>query len=84
MEKASCCCFTGHRILKVTDELEKSLRSVLVGLIENGVFDYFAGGALGLQKIIILTLYWRSAASQRSYISLYMVCTCAFLIKIPR
>ncbi len=47
MEKASCCCFTGHRILKVTDELKTSLRSVLVGLIESNALEFFAGGALG-------------------------------------
>ena len=41
------CFFTGHRILKITDTLYERLRETLVGFIENGATDFYAGGAIG-------------------------------------
>lgn len=41
------CCFTGHRTLTFTHELSKNLAETLMKLIENGVTDFYAGGALG-------------------------------------
>lgn len=41
------CCFTGHRNVKVTDELEKRLEDEIVKLINLGVTDFYAGGAVG-------------------------------------
>ncbi|MBQ8780541.1 MAG: DUF1273 family protein [Oscillospiraceae bacterium] len=40
-------CFTGHRLIKVTDELKKRLRNKIIELIENGAEDFYAGGAVG-------------------------------------
>ena len=40
-------CFTGHRNVKVTDELVSLLGKTLTDLIENGAVDFYAGGALG-------------------------------------
>lgn len=41
------CCFTGHRNIKVNDILLTRLNVVLISLIQNGVTDFYAGGALG-------------------------------------
>ena len=41
------CCFTGHRKVKITDELKAGLRRVLTGLIKTGVTEFYAGGAIG-------------------------------------
>lgn len=45
------CFFTGHRILKYTNELEKELERTLTELINDGVTDFYAGGALGWDTI---------------------------------
>lgn len=45
------CFFTGHRILKINDELFSNLRSTLNSLIQNGVTDFYAGGALGFDMV---------------------------------
>ncbi|MCH5193820.1 MAG: DUF1273 family protein [Oscillospiraceae bacterium] len=40
-------CFTGHRNVKVTDELVFLLNKTLTELIKNGAVDFYAGGAIG-------------------------------------
>lgn len=40
-------CFTGHRSIKVTDELKSCLYSQLETLIQGGAEIFIAGGALG-------------------------------------
>ncbi len=40
-------CFTGHRIIMITDRMREKLRSTLIELIENGAEDFYAGGAVG-------------------------------------
>lgn len=40
-------CFTGHRIITVTDRMREKLRNKLIELIENGAEDFYAGGAVG-------------------------------------
>ncbi len=47
----SSCCFTGHRIIKNSEELQKKLLTVLEKLIENGAEDFYAGGAIGFDTI---------------------------------
>ena len=51
------CCFTGHRKVNVNDELKTELRRVLTGLIEKGVTEFYAGGAVGwdmfCEKIVL-------------------------------
>ena len=47
MDKSKCCCFTGHRVLKITDDLIDRLNDTLTELIGNGVTDFYAGGAIG-------------------------------------
>ncbi len=41
------CFFTGHRSMKKTKELTNKLEEELVKLIEEGVCDFYAGGAIG-------------------------------------
>ena len=51
MDKSKSCCFTGHRVLKITNELVDRLNKTLIGLIDNGVTDFYAGGAIGWDVI---------------------------------
>ena len=44
-------CFTGHRNVKVTNELIASLNKTLTDLIENGVVTFVAGGARGFDAV---------------------------------
>lgn len=41
------CFFTGHRALTLYDGLSERLDLTLVKLIESGITDFYAGGALG-------------------------------------
>lgn len=45
------CFFTGHRSVKLTPELSKRLIDTLEMLIESGVTDFYAGGAIGWDTI---------------------------------
>ena len=47
MDKSKSCCFTGHRIIRITDELVERLKGTLTELINNGITDFYAGGAIG-------------------------------------
>ena len=35
------CCFTGHRIIKVTPELVQRLQDTIINMIESGVTDFY-------------------------------------------
>ncbi len=41
------CCFTGHRALYYTDNLDYRLRETIIYLIKQGVTEFYAGGAIG-------------------------------------
>ena len=41
------CCFTGHRIIKVTPELTSRLRNTIIDLYKQGVTDFYNGLAIG-------------------------------------
>ncbi len=45
--KMKSVCFTGHRNVKETAELKKSLLEQLVKLIDEGADVFYAGGAVG-------------------------------------
>lgn len=49
--KLKSVCFTGHRNVKVTVELKKSLIKQLVNLIGDGAEVFYAGGAIGWDMI---------------------------------
>lgn len=50
MPKKSCF-FTGHRTAKITGELLERLDSKLAEMINEGITDFYAGGALGWDTI---------------------------------
>ena len=45
------CCFTGHRIIKITPELVQRLKDAIIMLIEQGVTDFYNGGAIGFDML---------------------------------
>ena len=45
------CCFTGHRILKVTPELVSRLRETIIDLYKQGVTEFINGAALGFDQL---------------------------------
>lgn len=50
-------CFTGHRNIKITDDLKQKLTEQLCTLIEaNGATDFYAGGAVGWDTICAYTV----------------------------
>jgi Uncharacterized protein conserved in bacteria len=50
------CCFTGHRIVKITPELVQRLRNTIVDLIEQGVTDFHNDGAIGFDMLCAETV----------------------------
>ncbi|MBP3855098.1 MAG: DUF1273 family protein [Ruminiclostridium sp.] len=50
------CCFTGHRIIKITPELVQRLRDTIINLIKQGVTDFYDGGAIGFDTIAAETV----------------------------
>ena len=56
--KEKTCCFTGHRNIRNDDipKIKEALKETIVGLINQGVFYYGAGGALGFDTIAAQTI----------------------------
>ncbi len=50
------CSFTGHRVLKQTDELKETLENEILKLIENGITDFYTGGAKGWDMLCAETV----------------------------
>ena len=50
------CCFTGHRIIKITPELVQRLRDTIVDVIRQGVTEFFDGGAIGFDMLAAETV----------------------------
>lgn len=52
-ERERTCCFTGHRIIpaKVVPQLKEELEQAVAGLIDQGVTQFVAGGALGFDTL---------------------------------
>lgn len=50
------CCFTGHRQITGGKEIADKLESVLTELIEKGVTEFYAGGALGWDTVCAKTV----------------------------
>ncbi len=50
------CCFTGHRIIKITPELVQRLRDDIVDVIRKGVTDFYDGGAIGFDALCAETV----------------------------
>ena len=50
------CCFTGHRIMKITPELVQRLRAAIIGIIGMGVEEFYDGGAIGFDMLAAETV----------------------------
>lgn len=50
------CCFTGHRIIKITSELVQRLRVAIIGVIGMGVAEFYDGGAIGFDILAAETV----------------------------
>ena len=50
------CCFTGHRIIKITPELVQRLRDSIVDVIGEGVTEFYDGGAIGFDMLCAETV----------------------------
>ena len=50
------CCFTGHRIMKITPELILRLKAAIIDVIRNGVTDFYDGGAIGFDMLAAETV----------------------------
>lgn len=50
------CCFSGHRIMKITPELVQRLRDTIVDVIGNDVTDFYDGGAIGFDMLCAETV----------------------------
>lgn len=68
------CCFTGHRIIKVTPELVQRLRNTIVDLIERGVTDFYNGGAVGFDMLCAETVI--ALKGEYKDIKLHMLLPC--------
>ena len=44
------CCFTGHRIIKVTPEFVSRLRNTIIDLYKQGATEFINGAALGFDQ----------------------------------
>lgn len=50
------CCFTGHRIIKITPELVQRLKYTILNVYEHDVTDFYNGGAIGWDQICAETV----------------------------
>ena len=50
------CCFTGHRIIKITPELVQRLREAIIDIIGQGVTEFYNGGAIGFDMLAAETI----------------------------
>ncbi len=68
------CCFTGHRIIKITPELVQRLRDTIADMIERGVTNFYNGGAIGFDMLCAETVI--ALKAKYSNIRLYMLLPC--------
>ena len=68
------CCFTGHRIIKITPELVQRLRDTIINMIECGVTDFYNGGAIGFDMLCAETVI--ALKAEYKDIKLHMLLPC--------
>ena len=68
------CCFTGHREVKEPDLLRERIKSAITSLIEQGVTDFYDGGAIGFDQLCGETII--ELKNQYSFIKLYLLLPC--------
>ncbi len=69
------CCFTGHRKLKITQELKDSLNNTIESLINQDVTDFYAGGALGWDTLCEQTVI--ELRRKYPHIKLHLILPCS-------
>lgn len=69
------CCFTGHRHIQTKKEISVSLENEIKNLINNGITDFYAGGALGWDTICVLKIL--ELRKIYSHIRLIMILPCS-------
>ena len=68
------CCFTGHRIIKITPELVQRLKDTIIKMITQGVTDFYNGGAIGFDMLCAETVI--AIKAEHSDIKLHMLLPC--------
>ena len=68
------CCFTGHRIIKITPELVQRLRDTIADMIERGVTNFYNGVAIGFDILCAETVI--ALKAEYSNIRLHMLLPC--------
>ena len=68
------CCFTGHRIIKITPELVQRLRDTIIDMIGRGVTDFYNGGAIGFDMLCAKTVI--ALKAEYSDIKLHLLLPC--------
>ncbi len=68
------CCFTGHRIIKITPELVQRLKDTIIKLITQGVTDFYNGGAIGFDMLCAETVI--ALKGEYPDIKLYLLLPC--------
>ena len=68
------CCFTGHRIIKITPELVQRLKDTIIKLITQSVTDFYNGGAIGFDMLCAEAVI--ALKAEHSDIKLHMLLPC--------
>ena len=68
------CCFTGHRIIKITPDLVQRLRDTIIDVNEHGVTDFYDGGAIGFDMLAAETVI--ELKSEHTDIKLHLLLPC--------
>ena len=68
------CCFTGHRIIKITPELVQRLRDAVIDVIGQGVTEFYDGGAIGFDMLAAETVI--ALKGEYKDIKLHMLLPC--------
>ena len=68
------CCFTGHRIMKITPDLVQRLRDTIANVNEQGVTDFYDGGAIGFDMLAAETVI--ELKSEHTDIKLHLILPC--------
>ena len=68
------CCFTGHRIIKITPDLNQRLKDTIEDMIRKGVIDFYNGGACGWDLLCAETVI--DLKAEHSDIKLHLILPC--------
>ena len=69
------CCFTGHRIIKITPDLIQRLKYTIEDVIRKGVTDFYNGGACGWDLLCAKTVI--DLETKNSDIKLHLLLPCS-------